>query len=125
MLPSGARLRRAGEFRATYDGGRAYPDALAVLHVQALSDRPDICQVGFSVGKKVGNSVVRNRVKRRLRAIVARLLPEIAPGHRIILRARSRAAEADFEALEKAVTRLFDRASLRPRSVVDKAETAP
>ncbi|MNT83396.1 hypothetical protein D3C72_2232550 [compost metagenome] len=60
-----------------------------------------------------------------MRAIVARLLPEIAPGHRIILRARSRAAEADFEALEKAVTRLFDRASLRPRSVVDKAETAP
>lgn len=122
MLPSGARLRRAGEFRATYDGGRAYPDALAVLHVQALSDRPDICQVGFSVGKKVGNAVVRNRVKRRMRAIIAALLPEIAPGHRLILRARTRAAEADFEALEKAIKRLLDRASLRPRSIVDKAE---
>lgn len=125
MLPSGNRLRRASEFRAAYEAGRAYPDGLVVLHVRPLSDRPGVCQVGFSVGKKVGNAVVRNRVKRRLRAILASLLQEILPDHHLVFGARSRAATADFSALQQAVRRVLDRAGLLGRSGVDSEDPAP
>ncbi|HEY9854433.1 MAG TPA: ribonuclease P protein component [Stenomitos sp.] len=125
MLPPGARLRRSSEFRAVFESGKAYPDALVVLHVQALPDRPGECQVGFSVSKKVGGAVVRNRVKRRLRAIVAHHLPELIPGHHLVLRARPPAAQAEFGALEAAVCRVLERARLRLCSTVDKGVEAP
>lgn len=123
MLPPGARLRRSSAFRAVFDSGKAYPDALVVLHVQAFTDRPGECQVGFSVGKKVGGAVVRNLVKRRLRAIVRLHLQTLAPGHHLVLRARPPAAQAGFDALEAAVCRVLDRARLR--SNVDKGGEAP
>lgn len=125
MLPPGARLRRSSEFRTVFESGKAYPDALVVLHVQALPDRPGICQVGFSVSKKVGGAVVRNRVKRRLRAIVQRHLKELAPGHHLVFRARPPAARADFGALEAAVRRVLERARLLPVATVDKGGEAP
>lgn len=120
MLPRSERLRRPSEFQATYQSGRTYADALLVLHVEKLPDRPDIRQVGFTVSKKVGNAVVRNRLKRRLRAIFAKVLPELALGHRMIVRARPRAAEVDFAVLEAVVMGLLERAHLRASSPVDK-----
>lgn len=125
MLPPGARLRRSSEFRAVFESGRAFPDALVVLHVKALEDRPGECQVGFSVSKKVGGAVVRNRVKRRLRDAVRRQLNELMPGHHLVFRARPPAAQADFGALEAAVRRVVDRARLRASSNVDKGVEAP
>jgi ribonuclease P protein component len=58
-------------------------------------------RVGFAVNRAVGGSVVRNRVKRRLRAAVR---PELAPlaqrgSWDIVVRATPRAAAASFEEL--------------------------
>lgn len=125
MLPPGARLKRSSEFRTVFESGKAYPDALVVLHVKALSDRPGVCQVGFSVSKKVGGAVVRNRVKRRLREAVRRHLAELLPGHHLIFRARPQAAEAEYDALEAAVCRVLERARIRSSSNVDKGVEAP
>lgn len=112
MLPQQARLRRREEFRRIYAAGKAYPDSCVVLHVLPLTDRPDECQVGFSVSKKVGGAVIRNRVKRRLREIVKPLLPRIRPGAQLVIAARSRAAEADFQELAGSVRRALARAGL-------------
>ncbi len=125
MLPPGARLKRSSEFRTVFESGKAYPDALVVLHVKALKDRPGVCQVGFSVSKKVGGAVIRNRVKRRLREAVRRELPGLLPGHHLIFRARPPAAEADYAALAAAVSRVLERARLRLSSNVDKGVEAP
>jgi len=112
MLPQGARLRRREEFRRIYAGGKAYPESCVVLHVLPLTDRPDECQVGFSVSKKVGNAVVRNRVKRRLREIVKPLLPRIKGGSQLVIAARTRAAGAPFSDLAASVTRALTRSGL-------------
>jgi ribonuclease P protein component len=55
--------------------------------------------VGFVVSKAVGNAVTRNRVKRRLRAIVAVRVGRLAPGTCAVLRALPAAANTDFAGL--------------------------
>lgn len=112
MLPQHARLRRREEFRRIYAAGKAYPDSLVVLHVLPLTDRPDECQVGFSVSKKVGVAVIRNQVKRRLREIVKPLLPRIKGGAQLVIAARSRAANADYAEIAASVQRALTRAGL-------------
>jgi ribonuclease P protein component len=56
-------------------------------------------QVGFVVGKSVGNAVVRNRVRRRLRHLVATRLPALPPGASLVVRALPRAATASSAVL--------------------------
>jgi ribonuclease P protein component len=62
-------------------------------------------RVGYAVGRGVGSAVERNRVRRRLRAIVDRL--ELAPGNYLV-RARPAARTAPFEALEAGMRRAVD-----------------
>ena len=58
-------------------------------------------RVGFTVSKRVGNAVVRNRVKRRLREIVRGSTSLLESGWDYVVVARPRAATSDFQALRK------------------------
>ncbi len=63
-------------------------------------------KVGFSVSRKVGKAVVRNRVKRRLRECFRPCLGDVKPGLYIIV-ARPSAAEATFQSLQRDVAYLL------------------
>ena len=47
-----------------------------VLLVRSRNDADPVMRVGITVSKKVGNAVVRNRMKRRFRALQAEVMPE-------------------------------------------------
>ncbi len=110
MLPSAERLRANAQFRRIFAGGRSFADPLMVLHV--LVQDGDDRQIGFSTSKKIGNAVVRNRVKRRLRESARALLPELGRGFTAVVVARSRAVEADQATLAKSMRALADRAGI-------------
>lgn len=84
-------------------------------------------KVGYITTRKLGNAVVRNRVRRRLRAILQRTGERLRPGYCLILIARNPAADAPSEALEKEWKWLTHRAGLvLPRPAADGGgESAP
>src|SRR4051794_27222158 len=77
----------------------------------SLSDQesPSGARAGFVVGKAVGNSVVRHRVTRRLRAVVREQLHRLPPTADLVVRARPEAAAADSAALHRDLTAGLDR----------------
>ena len=71
-----------------------------VLLVRDRRDGDPAIRVGYTVTKKIGNAVVRNRMKRRLRAIAAELLPTTGVrGADHILIGRMGGIERDFASL--------------------------
>lgn len=74
---------------------------------------PHPVRVGFVVSKQVGNSVVRSRVQRRLRHVVAERLSELPVGHDLVVRAHPAAATAEWGRLVADLDRCLQRA--RPR----------
>jgi ribonuclease P protein component len=69
-------------------------------------------RVGFVVSKAVGNSVVRHRVVRRLRAVLAARLGEVPAGTDLVVRAQPGAATADSTQLAAAVDQALARTVL-------------
>lgn len=86
----GRRLSRSSEFQRVYRQGRSKANRHLVLYSFARGDgdqaRP---RFGVSVGRKVGNAVVRNRVKRTLREAIVELEPTIGDGLDYVVLARS------------------------------------
>ena len=85
----------------------------APLSAGGVSALPPI-RVGFTATKKLGNAVVRNRVKRRLRALADRLLPLHAkPGLDYVLIGRIDTAARDFALLESDLMLALERTNAR------------
>lgn len=84
-----------------------------VVHLAASSSAADAPSVGFVVSKAVGNAVVRNRVKRRMRAIVANHMRDLPPGVLIVVRALPESATADFARLDADLSSCLRRALSR------------
>ena len=83
-------MRDGDEFRRTIRRGASAASDAVVTHV-AVTDGPGV-RVGLVVGKKVGNAVARNRVKRRIRHAVAPELAALPDGSRVVFRALAPAA---------------------------------
>ena len=71
-----------------------------VLLVRPRDDADDTIRVGFTVTKKIGNAVVRNRMKRRFRALARETLPEhgIAGADHVLI-GRAGGIERDYASL--------------------------
>jgi ribonuclease P protein component len=72
-----------------------------VLLVRPREDGSPVIRIGITVTKKIGNAVVRNRMKRRFRALAREVLPEAGlPGADHILIGRAGGVERDYAALK-------------------------
>ena len=82
-----------------------------VLLVRDRADGDEALRVGFTVTKKIGGAVVRNRMKRRLRALARELLPTGGkPGADHVLIGRTSGIERDFGLLREELAEALDKA---------------
>jgi len=108
VLPAEHRLTESALFAATVRGGQRVGGRTLVLHLLSReSGQPAL--VGFVVSKAVGNAVVRNRVKRRLRAIIAQRVTRLPEGSLLVVRALPASSSVEFAVLDADVERSFDR----------------
>jgi ribonuclease P protein component len=80
-------IRKKREFSAVFDHGTLIQESLMIMYIRR--NDANRARYGICVGKKIGNSVERNRIKRRLREIIRLHDGEIEAGHDIILVARA------------------------------------
>ena len=99
------RLKKDKAFQYVYHRGKSASCRDLVL----LAAKGRGLQVGFSVSKKVGNAVTRNKVKRRLRECFRPHLGDVKNGLYVIV-ARPSAAKATFQSLYSDTRKLLARA---------------
>lgn len=116
MLPRQARLRSRAEFAETTRLGRRAGVPGLVVYLRA-ADGAGPTRAGFIVSRAVGPAVVRNRVRRRLRHLVAARLERLPAGAQLVVRATPPAAGEDSAALahqfDRALERLLTPAPVR------------
>lgn len=104
------RLRKRRDFGYTYKKGKSLANSCLVLVYR--KNGLGLSRVGFSISKKYGNAVARNKIKRRLKEIYRKRIDDIKPGYDLIFIVRVGARGANFKKLENRMDNLLKRAGL-------------
>jgi ribonuclease P protein component len=113
-LPREARVRRSGEYVRAYRRGRRRGGSYVTVHF--VPNEVGMVRVGVTVSRKVGNSVIRHRVKRRLLEAFRRAPErERLPAYDLVLHVRPEAAAAPYAALRQELERLLAGLTTEPR----------
>ena len=99
MLRKEFRLRKNRDFKEVYRKKNAVSAETVVLYT--MDNQKGFLRAGFSVSKKIGNAVVRNRCRRWMREAVRAHLQELQPGKDYVFVGRQPLAKADYAVVEK------------------------
>lgn len=105
------RLRNREDFSRIYRGGKSFANGQFVVY---WSKQPtaDPFRLGVSASKKIGNAVVRNRMRRMIKEIVRHQANRIAPKTDFILIVRKPATKMKMKEMEKSVLHVLKKAGL-------------
>ncbi len=120
------RLRKRADFLRAAKGARVTARAFALQARIRESDAVEGPRVGFTVTKKTGNSVVRNRIRRRLReAVRLGITLPLRSDHDYVLIARREALSMDFRALSHELERSLLKLNDPKRAAAGSRPTRP
>jgi ribonuclease P protein component len=96
------RITRRADFLRANQGRKQVTSGVILRVIPSPSPSMTACRVGFTVSKTCGNAVTRNRIKRRLRALVGELWPHHArAGFDYVLIGRAGAEKIIYEKLRQ------------------------
>lgn len=103
-------LKRNKEFRYAYRVGKAaHSKSMVLIYAKG---KPNEVKIGFSVSKKLGNAVVRNRIKRRLREAITPLIPDFRKGVKLIIVAKAAVLEEKMPSIQSSMRYMAKKAGL-------------
>jgi ribonuclease P protein component len=108
-FPKSARLTESSEFSRVKNAGRSFHGRYMIMGV--YRDRPST-RFGLITSRRVGNAVVRNRLRRRLRDMVRLAQPGIIEGVWIVLVVRAAAGTVKTDALRSEFVALCNKAAI-------------
>ena len=108
MLSKANRVTHPSDFRLAVRRGRRYSAPHCVVHIVS-NERSTGVRFGFIVSKAVGNAVVRNKVRRRLRAAAAQILPNVPGSLDIVVRALAGSEQPEWTTLPAEIAEGIDR----------------
>jgi ribonuclease P protein component len=103
-------LRNTRQFNQVYKRGQSIVNKQVVLYY--MRNQLEENQVGFSVSKKVGNAVTRNRVKRLMKEVYRLYENQLKQNYDLVFVARVRTKDASYGAIEKAMLDCFKKAQI-------------
>ena len=99
------KLRNNMEFKKVYNGGKNYWNRNLVLYVR--KNNMINSRVGYSITKKIGNSVVRNKVRRRMKEIYRLKFNNIKEGYDLIFIPKKNIVDISYKELESAMLHIM------------------
>lgn len=106
-------LQKNRDFQFIYDYGNSYANKYLVMFVKP--NNMEVNRVGISVSKKVGNSVIRHRIKRLIKESYRLHEDMFNSGLDIVVIARATAKDKNYEAIESALLHVADLHSILKR----------
>ena len=110
MLPKQNRLKKNKQFSYIYKHGQAKHEQSISLTYIKTKFKP--FKIGFTVSKKIGNSVTRSRVKRLLREAARLEIKNFNSNYNYIFIARESITERNFEQIKEQIVSLLKKANL-------------
>ena len=111
----GTSIKQNSDFRRIYSRGKSAVSPCVVVYCR--KNRLGVNRLGFTVSRKLGKAVVRNRTRRRLREIMRLNSTNMEQGYDLILVARGRAVTAEYKKLEADTLSCCERLHLMKKDV--------
>lgn len=100
------RIKKNKEFQHTFRHGKSFANRQLVIYY-VEKEKQEHFRIGLSVGKKIGNAVTRNRIKRYLRQAFLELEDDIKGNYDIIIIARNPTSSMEFHEMKKSLSHLL------------------
>ena len=105
------RIKDRDEFAMIFKQGKTSANRQFVIYVLDKPEQEHF-RVGFTVGKKVGNAVTRNRLKRQMRELIRLNTTKISQDKDYVIIARKALLDSDFISAEKSLIHVLKRANV-------------
>lgn len=113
------RVKSEKEFQKVFHNGESIANRQLVLYVYPKPEQVHF-RVGLSVGKKMGNAVKRNQIKRYLRQALLELKPAIKPDVDFILIARHDIRDKDYFQVKRSIIHVMKLANILDQTILKK-----
>ncbi len=98
-------LRSMMEFKKVYSLGNNYWNRNLILYVR--KNEINFTRIGYSITKKIGNAVVRNKIRRRMKEIIRLNYNDLLEGYDLVLIPKRNVVDITYEELENAILHIL------------------
>ncbi|AGK56193.1 ribonuclease P protein component [Bacillus sp. 1NLA3E] len=115
------RIKKNKDFQIVFKQGKSFANRQFIIYVLKKNEQSKF-RIGLSVSKKIGNSVMRNRIKRRIRQSFFELKDFIKEENDYVIIARKPAAEMEFHEIKSSLIHLLKLSKVLNRIPENKRE---